>query len=123
MQIIETILNEIPDKTTVTTAELEQLRPLLTFTKASAEEAGLTLTHDKLLIIGIHLLAYMRRVRNNEYLPELEESMFEEVTPELVELSKRVLSSYEAGAERKLDAAEIFYLTVHFEAAKFNEEE
>ncbi|WP_028547298.1 PRD domain-containing protein [Paenibacillus sp. UNC451MF] len=122
MQMMETILKEIPEKTTVTEAELDELRPLLAYMAASAQEAGLKLSHDKTLVIGIHLLAFMRRVNNNEYLPELDEGMFEEVSPELVELSQRVLQSHVESSDRTLDAAEIFYLTVHFEAAKFNEE-
>ncbi|TCZ81029.1 PRD domain-containing protein [Paenibacillus albiflavus] len=122
MQMIETLLKEIPGKTTVTEAELDELRPLLDFVATCAKDASLKLSDDKMLVIGIHLLAFTRRVKLNEYLPELDESMFEEVSPELVELSRRVLQSYLETTDRTLDAAEIFYLTVHFEAAKFNEE-
>lgn len=122
MQMMENLLKEIPEKTTVTESELDELRPLLDFMATSAKEAGLNLSYNKTLIIGIHLLAFIRRVKNGEYLPELDESMFEEVSPELVELSKHVLQNYLVASERQLDAAEIFYLTVHFEAAKFNEE-
>ncbi|WP_079912584.1 PRD domain-containing protein [Paenibacillus sp. 32352] len=122
MQMMENLLKEIPEKTTVTEAELNELRPVLDFMTDIARESGLNLSYEKTLVIGIHLLAFMRRVKNNEYLPELDEEMFDEVSPELVDLSKRVLQKVLKTSERQLDAAEIFYLTVHFEAAKFNEE-
>jgi len=122
MQMLENVLKEIPEKITVVEAELDELRTLLLFMASCATDANLKLSYDKTIVIGIHLLAFMRRVKNNEYLPELDETMFEEVSPELVELSRCVLQSYLETTNRTLDAAEIFYLTVHFEAAKFNEE-
>ncbi|NRF95849.1 PRD domain-containing protein [Paenibacillus frigoriresistens] len=120
---IEAILLQIPDKTTIDGAESEELRPLLAFMKACTEEAGLTISFDRMLVIGIHLLAFIRRVKQGEWLPELEEGMFDEVSPQWVELSRRVLTSYVVPRKRILDDAEVFYLTVHLEAAQFHEEE
>jgi PRD domain protein (TIGR03582 family) len=120
--MIERILNEIPNKTQVNPSELEELKPLVEHMAQSCKEAGVKLSDDRQLVIAIHLLAFIRRVAQDEYLPELDVEMFNEVSPELVELSRRVLESYVEMKDRLLDHAEIFYLTVHFEAAKFSRE-
>lgn len=118
MDRVERILHDIPGKTKADPDELEELRPMLHCLLAGSERIGLPLTDDRLLVIGIHLLGFARRRKQGESLPELEESMLDEVTPELVQLSHRTLRSYGELAEQAIDDAEVFYLTVHFEAAR-----
>ncbi|PZM66811.1 hypothetical protein DOE73_04695 [Paenibacillus dendritiformis] len=118
MDRIERILHEIPAKTKAEPYELEELRPMLLCLLAESERIGLPLTDERLLVIVIHLLGFARRRKREESLPELEESMLDEVSPELAQLSRCTLRSYGELAEQAIDDAEVFYLTVHFEAAR-----
>ncbi|RJG22767.1 PRD domain-containing protein [Paenibacillus thiaminolyticus] len=118
MDRVERILQEIPAKTKADQDELGELRPMLYCLLADSERIGLPLTDDRLLVIAIHLLGFARRLKQGEPLPELEESMLDEVSPQLVQLSHRTLRSYGELAEEAIDDAEVFYLTVHFEAAR-----
>jgi PRD domain protein (TIGR03582 family) len=122
MYNIEDVLLDIPQKTTISPEELELVKIQLADVQAFTEEAGIRVSHTKAVIIGLHFMAFIRRVKNKEFLPELEEGMFDELSPECITISKRVLTSYLATQERVLDDAEIFYLAVHFEAAKYDEE-
>lgn len=118
MDRVERILHDIPAKTKADQDELGELRPMLYCLLADSERIGLPLTDDRLLVIAIHLLGFTRRLKQGEPLPELEESMLDEVSPQLVQLSHRTLRSYGELAEQAIDDAEVFYLTVHFEAAR-----
>ncbi|MDG0874797.1 PRD domain-containing protein [Paenibacillus thiaminolyticus] len=118
MDRVERILHDIPAKTKADPDELGELRPMLYGLLADSERIGLPLTDDRLLVIAIHLLGFARRLKQGEPLPELEESMLDEVSPQLVQLSHRTLRSYGELAEQAIDDAEVFYLTVHFEAAR-----
>ncbi|WP_374015818.1 PRD domain-containing protein [Paenibacillus thiaminolyticus] len=118
MDRVERILHDIPAKTKAHQDELGELRPMLYCLLQDSEGMGLPLTDDRLLVIAIHLLGFGRRRKQGEALPELEESMLDEVSPELAQLSHRTLRSYGELAEQAIDDAEVFYLTVHFEAAR-----
>jgi PRD domain protein (TIGR03582 family) len=123
MYTVEAVLDDIQEKTTVQPGELGEAAFLLTEMKTYTKEAGIPISHNKAVIIGIHLIAFMGRVERDEYLPDLDESIFEEVSPDAIKVSRRLLEQKPLPLGRKLDAAEIFYLTVHFEAAKLNQEE
>jgi PRD domain protein (TIGR03582 family) len=122
MYNIEDVLMDIPQKTTILPVELELVKTQLADVKAFTEEAGIGVSHNKAVIIGLHLMAFIRRVQNNEFLPELDEGMYDEISPECITISQRVLANYLETQERVLDDAEVFYLAVHFEAAKYDEE-
>ncbi|MVP00222.1 MULTISPECIES: hypothetical protein [Paenibacillus] len=114
------VMEEIPQKTEASAEKLEIVQTLLTDLRLMSEDISLSIPHTKAVIIGIHLLAFLRRVDLDEYLPEIEPEMFEELSTESIELSKRLFSSYQFPPTRKLDDAEVFFLAVHFEAAKSN---
>ncbi|MEC0247007.1 PRD domain-containing protein [Paenibacillus chitinolyticus] len=120
MYNISEVLEEIPQKTEASPEKLEAVKDLLTKLRPMSQEIGLSIPHTKAVIIGIHLLAFLRRVDQDEYLPEIEPEMFEEISAESVDLSKRLFAVYNMPPQRKLDDAEVFFLAVHFEAAKTN---
>jgi PRD domain protein (TIGR03582 family) len=122
MYNIEDVLIDIPQKTRILPVELELIQTQLADVQAFTEDAGIRISHNKAVIIGLHLMAFIRRVQNNEFLPELDEGMFDEISRECITISKGVLANYLAKKERVLDDAEVFYLAVHFEAAKYDEE-
>lgn len=123
MYAIDQVLEDIPQKTAASSGELQEVGSLLTIMQAYTDEAGIPISHNKAVVIGIHLLAFLRRVHNGEYLPELEESLFDELGKECIEASRRLLENGPLPPERKLDDAEVFYLAVHFESAKLNDGE
>jgi uncharacterized protein (TIGR03577 family)/PRD domain protein (TIGR03582 family) len=123
MYLIEDVLLEIPQKIKLTADESADIHDLLTTLKQYAGDIGLRIPHTKAVVIGIHLLVYIRRITNQEFLPKLEDNMFDELSAEFVSLSKRLLESYKISRVDGLDDAEIFYLAVHFEAVKFDDQE
>lgn len=118
MQITEQALEEMKRQDAIRLEEVGEITDLLRLAQQLAAEKGVMLSFERALAMGVHLTAFVRRVRSDSYLPELEEGMFDEVSKELVEVSRQVLASYQLPENRTLDDAEIFYLTVHFEAAK-----
>jgi PRD domain protein (TIGR03582 family) len=121
MYLIEDVLLEIPQKIKMNADELTDIRELLTTLKQYAGDIGLRIPHSKAIVVGIHLLVFIRRIKNQEFLPKLEDNMFDELSSESVALSKRLLESYKISRIDGLDDAEIFYLAVHFEAVKFDD--
>lgn len=118
MRIVQQVLEEMKRQKAADPEEAAEVEKLLQLANRLAEEEGVTLSFERALAMGVHLTAFIRRVRTESYLPELDEDMFDEVSEELAGVSRKVLESYELPEGRELDDAEIFYLTVHFEAAK-----
>ncbi|MDO3409773.1 PRD domain-containing protein [Saccharibacillus sp. CPCC 101409] len=118
MQITQQALEEMKRQKAIEPEEVGEITALLELAQRLAEQEGVILSFERTLAMGVHLTAFIRRVRGGTYLPELEDGMFDEVSEAFAEVSRRVLESYELPEDRELDDAEVFYLTVHFEAAK-----
>ena len=73
MYLIEDVLLEIPQKIKLNADELTDIRGLLTTLQQYAGEIELCIPDSKAIIIGIHLLVFIRRIKNQEFLPKLED--------------------------------------------------
>lgn len=120
MFIISSVLRDITEKMTADTEALNQLDDWLFRLQECAPEAGLDIGHDKAVVIGIHLLAYLKRLDQGERLPEIPDEMLTEISPEYERLSRKLLKLVPGAKLQEPDTAEIFYLAVHFEAVKAN---
>ncbi|MGZ7441848.1 hypothetical protein [Paenibacillus sp. TH7-28] len=118
MCTIDDTLVAIQAKITAEAHELQEVRRLLGELRGKAGRDGLDIGSQKELIIGIHLLAFIRRLACGEHLPDISEEMFLEISPASAALSKELLSLCELPPGRELDRAEVFYLAVHFEAVR-----
>ncbi|MCR8644847.1 PRD domain-containing protein [Paenibacillus sp. N1-5-1-14] len=118
MCTLESILKEIPDRIAVKQEELDELQGLIVKLLETTKQLGLTLTQDRAVMIAVHLLAFNRRVKSGEHLPELDEGMIDEATPEFIEASREVLEFYSKPINHIVDDAEVFFLAIHFEAAR-----
>lgn len=120
MFIINSVLRDITEKTTVDQGAQSKLEDWLCRLQECAPEAGLDIVHDKAVVIGIHLLAYLKRLDQGERLPEIPDEMLTEISPQYEHLSRKLLKLVPGAELQEPDTAEIFYLAVHFEAVKAN---
>lgn len=123
MFITNNVLTDIAGKMPAGKEEQYKLDKLLSKLQENAPEAGLDIGHDKAVVIGIHLLAYFRRLDQGERLPEIPAELLSEISTQFEQLSRKLLESVRQPEAGELDLAEIFYLAVHFEAVKANMEE
>ncbi|MFM9281783.1 hypothetical protein [Paenibacillus jiagnxiensis] len=120
MFIISSVLRDITEKTTADQEAHSKLEDWLFRLQECAPEAGLDIGHDKAVVIGIHLLAYLKRLDQGEHLPEIPDEMLTEISPQYEGLSRKLLKLVPGAESQEPDIAEIFYLAVHFEAVKAN---
>ncbi|MFB5675971.1 hypothetical protein ACE3NQ_08755 [Paenibacillus terreus] len=120
MFITSSVLRDITEKATADQEAQSKLEDWLPRLQEYAPEAGLKIGHDKAVVIGIHLLAYLKRLDQGERLPEIPDEMLTEISPEYERLSRKLLKLVPGAESQEPDTAEIFYLAVHFEAVKAN---
>ncbi|MDP4098350.1 hypothetical protein OIN60_16460 [Paenibacillus sp. P96] len=120
MFITSNVLKDITDKTTADQEAQSTLEQWLSQLQEYAPGAGLDIGHDKAVVIGIHVLAYVKRLEEGEYLPEIPDEMLTEISPQYERLSRKLLKLVPGAELQEPDTAEIFYLAVHFEAVKAN---
>ncbi len=122
--MINETIQEIAKQSHIDISEISELKSLLTLVKQEASGIGLMISSERMLLMGVHLLAFMRRVTSGEKLPAMDSSLFAEIPPDMLALSSRILEAYGlSGLSAKPDDTEIFLMAVHFETARKLQEE
>jgi len=73
------------------------------------------ISEERWLSMGVHLLATMRRVEKGEKLPTVDQFIIDQVSPDMMELSRKILQNIDSDFN---DDAEAVLLALHFETAK-----
>ncbi|ADL69188.1 hypothetical protein [Thermoanaerobacterium thermosaccharolyticum] len=115
---LNTVIEEICKKEVVTEYEKNQLGELLKAIELKGGEKGFSFTSNRLILIGHHLLAFIRRIQNDSKLPPIESDLWKEISLSSKELSTEILQQYVQKQHKKLDSVEIFLLAVHFDVSK-----
>jgi PRD domain protein (TIGR03582 family) len=97
----------------VLTAQLGE--DMLTWIKALLGEKGITPNAVQEQMLESHVRAMAHRSVTGEPLPEVDISLFEEISQESMELAKEVVDKF-----GNLPVEEAWLLSVHFEVAKDN---
>ncbi|CDL85963.1 transcriptional antiterminator [Xenorhabdus cabanillasii] len=79
------------------------------------EEAGTYTTEVQQQMLEFHVKSMVMRAKTGEPLPEVDYSLFDEISPESITLAAQVVESLTG-----LAAEEIYLLSVHFEIARSN---
>lgn len=116
--MIEQIVHDIAKQTSANETEIIELEAIFKRIVQESQHMGLPITQDRWLTMGVHLIAFFRRMKNGETLPAIESALFRELSPEMVELSSRILHEYGRTLKRMPDDTEVFLLAVHFETAR-----
>ncbi|MFD1396763.1 PRD domain-containing protein [Kroppenstedtia eburnea] len=115
--MIDDLIQEISKQQPLSVQEKNELKTLLVDVEAQTEMIPLLLSKERRLAIGVHLLAFVRRVEKGESLPPLEEELWEQISDEMKEVSRQILLPYGKNKGRKIDNTEILLLAVHFATA------
>ncbi|UHA74251.1 hypothetical protein [Paenibacillus sp. 481] len=113
---INEVMAGLGEHLAVEPAEAAEVSTLMAHLQPLAEQTQLHIPQDRAVMIAAHLVAFVRRVARNEWLPTLDEGMLEAIDVQCVQLSRELLEQYPRMGARLLDDAEIFFLAVHFEA-------
>jgi len=120
MSMINETIQEIAKQSFVDISEISELKKLLTLLHQETTQIGLTITSERMLMMGVHLLAFIRRVNTGEMLPPMDNSLFVEIAPDMLALSSRL---FQAFGQSEPDDTEVFLMAVHLETARKLQEE
>lgn len=113
MQMIDTLITAIAVEMPMAAEEMVAFKELLQLVAVNAQGVQLTISEERWLSMGIHLLSAMRRLANGEKLPAVDELVMEQVSLDMMDLSRKVLDKIHSN-----DDTEIVLLALHFETAK-----
>ncbi|MED1666513.1 PRD domain-containing protein [Brevibacillus laterosporus] len=118
MYMMTSIVEEVAILSPMQDTEAYELIGLLEAIQELTNQIPLTISKDRWIAMGVHLLAFMRRVQNQEKLPAIDASLMEEGDVRLQQISQKVLDAYGLQYGFSLEPIEIFLLQVHLEVAK-----
>ncbi|MGG0753467.1 PRD domain-containing protein [Brevibacillus laterosporus] len=116
--MMTSIVEEVAILSPMQDTEACELIRLLEAIQELTNQIALTISKDRWIAMGVHLLAFMRRVQNQEKLPAIDASLMEEGDVRLQQISQKVLDAYGLQYGFSLEPIEIFLLQVHLEVAK-----
>ncbi|OON71895.1 hypothetical protein [Streptomyces tsukubensis] len=111
------ILDQLADDTHLTEEDRADAEELLTAADAYAAGRSLPMNDVRRLALAAHTVAFVRRVREHEYPPELDRHLYDEVGEEQLAAVRELLQDYCAGRDHTVTDPEVLLLTLHFEAA------
>ncbi len=105
------IIREVEERLQLTPEEQEIVRKVLSFTK----EQGIAWEDNFRLGFLSHMISLIRRARDGEWVAEMDESLFEEVTPAAIQLAQEIVEAFsKEGAEHR---SEVLLVSTHYEMA------
>jgi PRD domain protein (TIGR03582 family) len=118
MQMIDTIVKTILVEMPMDSQEKIEFEELLQTVAVMAEDVNLEISEERWLSMGVHLLSAIRRLKKGEKFPTVDPFIVEQVSLEMMELSRKVLQNIDSANECSNDDTEAVLLALHFETAK-----
>jgi PRD domain protein (TIGR03582 family) len=118
MHMTEQIIQAVEREIELTDNERNNFITLLEAALAAAKEIKLIISEERLLRLGIHLIAVIRRAENGERLPPVDEVILQQVASDMQELARKVLGAASVTTACQTDSTEVLLLAVHFAAAR-----
>jgi PRD domain protein (TIGR03582 family) len=115
MSDIENIILSLEESVEIDDVDRTDLQSLLKLVVDHARREGLTIERERMLAIASHLLAFARRVRRQEYLSPIDDTLFSQVKAETLEQSRALLKHFCENRNYQLTDTEAFLLAIHFE--------
>lgn len=111
------ILDRLADDTHLTEEDLADAEELLSAADVYAADRAIPMNDVRRLALAAHSVAFVRRVREHEYPPELDRHLYDEVGTARFASVRALLHAYCAGRDHDVTDPEVLLLTLHFEAA------
>ncbi|MDF9411538.1 PRD domain-containing protein [Brevibacillus laterosporus] len=118
MRMMISIVEEVAKLSPIQDTEVSELTKLLEDIQQLTNQILLTINEERWIAMGVHLLAFMRRVQHKERLAAMDLSLMEEGDVRLQQISQKVLDAYGEQYGFLIEPIEIFLLQVHLETAK-----
>ena len=105
------IIREVEERLELTPDEKEIVRKVLIFT----EKQGIVWEkHFKLGFLS-HMISLIRRAQDEEWVAEMDECLFEEVSPAAIQLAQEIVEEFsKKGAKHR---SEVLLVSTHYEMA------
>jgi len=105
------IIREVEERLELTPDEKEVVREVLRFT----EKQGVTWEDHFRLGFLSHIISLIRRARDGEWVAEMDESLFAEVSPAAIQLAQEIVEAFsKEGAKQR---SEVLLVSTHYEMA------
>jgi PRD domain protein (TIGR03582 family) len=118
MQMIDTIIKTILVEMPMDSQEMVEFKELLQIAAVNAEQVKIEISEERWLSMGVHLLSALRRMKNGEKPPTIDSFIVEQVSSDMMELSRNILKQIKTSHDYSDDDAEAVLLALHFETAK-----
>lgn len=112
------VVARLAEDTPVATADRGDLATLLDAVRAYIDAQHIPFGAERELAAAAHCLAFVRRVREREYLPELNQELYREVDESLLTGARELLGNHCVGVDYIPADAEALLLALHFETAR-----
>ncbi|AIF52753.1 PRD domain protein [Pelosinus sp. UFO1] len=113
--MIDTLIKTISLEMPMDLEEMAKFKKLLQMVAINAKQAGLEISEERWLSMGVHLLSAIRRVKKGERLPTVDQFIMDQVSSNMMELSRKILRKIDSEFN---DETETVLLALHFETAK-----
>lgn len=118
MHMTEKIIQAVKQEVALADDEQKDFKALLAAAIAAAQKVQLFISEDRLLRLGVHLVAVLRRAKIGETLPPVDEAMLQQVPADMQDMAREVLGASLAARPLQTDSTEVLLLAVHFAAAR-----
>ncbi|MGY1439903.1 hypothetical protein [Streptomyces reniochalinae] len=116
-EVLERLAANVADTTPVGAQDRAELDELLPLILSHARQEEVRLDDERLLALAVHSLAFVRRVRDRESLPELDGLLYEEVPSARLTAARRLVDAYCAPRSFTPPDSEVLLFALHFEVA------
>ena len=113
-EIMKTVMTEL----TIDAGLAKSFDGLFKETFQLMRRQGLSLSPERWLSLSNHLLGVLQRVNTAEELPPVDQVVIDQISPDMMTLSRQVLATVESGGALPDNITEVVLLAVHFEVAK-----
>jgi hypothetical protein len=102
----------------VTDADRSDIADIITAVEVVLTDSGYSLSADRRLALAAHALAFSRRIRTGEQLPEIDLADFPEIPEKTVDALRNALNPYCATHDSELTDEEVLLFAMHVEIAR-----
>jgi PRD domain protein (TIGR03582 family) len=111
-------LDALATSMAVTPADRDDVAVVIAAVEGLLLESGFSLNDDRRLALAAHSLAFTRRIRTRENLPEIDLNDFPEIPEQTVQALRDALSPYCASHGSELTDEEVLLFAMHVEIAR-----
>lgn len=114
---MDNVITEVKTKVTLSPQEELELSQFLDAIEKELNQLDLKMNFNQWVVMSIHLVNLIRRVKEKETIPSIEESLWDQISQQSVKSSHSLLEPIKDQLEASHYSSEVFLLAVHLEGA------